>query len=89
MSEQSLVSKLMEAFSMATTQTQPPPIDPVNETIVTVNGAARHYKISPATAWRMILDKRVASFKVGSSRRTSLEAFRRYIESTNGVVASA
>ena len=54
-----------------------PPIDPVNETVVTVPQAAQHYQISTPTAWRFVLSGRVPSFKLGGSRRTTLEAFAR------------
>ena len=52
-------------------------IDPVNDTIVNVAQAAEHYAVSKPTVWRWILSGKVASIKVGNSRRTSLEAIAR------------
>ncbi len=52
-------------------------IDPVSDTIVNVRQAATHYAVSPPTVWRWLLSGKVASIKVGNSRRTSLEAIAR------------
>jgi excisionase family DNA binding protein len=52
-------------------------IDPVNDTIVNVKQAAKHYSVSVPTVWRWLLSGKVASIKVGNSRRTSLEAIAR------------
>jgi len=52
-------------------------IDPVNDTIVNVTQAASHYGVSKPTVWRWLLTGKVASIKVGNSRRTSLEAIAR------------
>ncbi|MBC8352203.1 MAG: helix-turn-helix domain-containing protein [Planctomycetes bacterium] len=52
-------------------------IDPINDTIVNVKQAATHYGVSAPTVWRWLLSGRVASIKVGNSRRTSLEAIAR------------
>lgn len=54
-----------------------PQIDPTTERICSVKQAAEHFQISVPTAWRLVLSGRVASFKIGNSRRTSLEAFSR------------
>ncbi|MCC6508019.1 MAG: helix-turn-helix domain-containing protein [Pirellulaceae bacterium] len=52
-------------------------LDPVNDTIVNVKQAAKHYSVSVPTVWRWLLSGKVASMKVGSSRRTSIEAIAR------------
>ncbi len=52
-------------------------IDPVTDTIVSVGQAAQHYGVSKPTVWRWILSGKVASIKLGNSRRTSLEAIAR------------
>lgn len=49
-------------------------IDLVNDTIVTVPEAARHFSISKAAAWRLVLKGAWPSVKIQASRRTSLEA---------------
>ena len=54
-----------------------PYIDPVHATIVNVKQAANHYVVSQPTVWRWILSGKVASFKAGGSRRTSIEAIAR------------
>ncbi len=62
---------------MPATSIPKPHIDPVTDTIVTVKQAATHYAVSTPTVWRWLLSGRVASIKVGNSRRTSLEAIAR------------
>ena len=52
-------------------------IDPITDTIVSVGQAAQHYGVSKPTVWRWILTGKVASIKLGNSRRTSLEAIAR------------
>ena len=54
-------------------------IDPIRETICSVPEAAQHFSISIPHAWRLVLTGKVDSFKLGGSRRTSLEAFARFI----------
>ena len=55
-------------------------VDLVNEQLVTVPQVAKHFGISRAKAWRMILKGRWPSVKIDGSRRTSLEAIARVIE---------
>ena len=52
-------------------------IDPVHDNIVNVKQAATHYGVSAPTVWRWLLSEKVASIKVGNSRRTSIEAIAR------------
>jgi len=52
-------------------------IDPVHDTLVNVRQAAKHYGVSTPTVWRWLLSEKVASIKVGNSRRTSIEAIAR------------
>ena len=52
-------------------------IDPIADTLVNVKEAADHFRVSKPTVWRWILSGKVASIKVGNSRRTSLEAIAR------------
>ena len=62
---------------MSTAHVTPSHIDPVNDTIVDAKQAAKHYGVSVPTVWRWLLSGKVASIKLGSSRRTSLEAIAR------------
>ena len=58
-------------------------IDLVSETICTIPQAAVHFGISKPSAWRKILTAEWPSFKIGKSRRTSIEAIARAIEEAN------
>lgn len=49
-------------------------VDLTKGTVVTVPELAKKLKISPSTAWRLILTKKIPSVRVGSLRRTTLEA---------------
>ena len=50
-------------------------IDLAHQTVVTVPQAARHFKLSPATAWRLVLTGRVPSVMLNKNRRVTLESF--------------
>lgn len=58
-------------------------INLASETVATVPQAARHFKISPAKAWKLVLSGQVPSVKIGSSRRVTLESFARSFQSAD------
>lgn len=45
-----------------------------SQRVVTIPELAKHFRLSPATAWRLILTGKIPSVKIGKSRRTTLEA---------------
>ena len=61
-------------------------IDTCREKLVTIRELAKHYGISEAATWRLVLSGKIESVKIGRNRRTSLEAGQRFIERTNAPV---
>lgn len=56
-------------------------LDLINDDIVSAKQAAKHYGVSQPTMWRWMLSGKVASVKLGNSRRTSLQAIARAFQS--------
>lgn len=60
-------------------------IDLAKETVVTVNQAAKHFGLSPSMVWRLVLQGRVPSVKIGGARRLTLESFARAFQSSTDI----
>ena len=52
-------------------------LDLITDTIVSAKQAAKHFGVRQPTVWRWMLSGKVASVKLGNSRKTSIEAIAR------------